>query len=695
MSIGTERRKVETGRQSLLGKAQERPEQVRLVVEKAKRDGVRETVQAVRARLDQPSGLGYSAAGVVQSVGTRVSDLVPGDRVACGGEGHAGHAEVDRVPGNLCVPVPPGVNFEEAAFATVGSIAMHAVRQAGVTLGERVAVVGLGLIGQLAAQLLQAAGCTVVGIDLAEELVERALALGAIDTGHARSALQADRLPDGADGCDAVVITAATTSTDPIELAARLCRDRGRVVVVGDVGMNLPRATYYEKELDIRLSRSYGPGRYDSAYEERGLDYPIGYVRWTERRNMAAFLSLVAAGKVNVEALVTRRVSVDEAAEAYAGVVSGAHSPLGIVIGYEPSAEPHPLSTPAERPIKANLEAVGVVGAGSFAQRILIPGLAKAGFDLTTVASASGLTAHAAAKRFGFRRTGTPDDVLADPDAGLVVIATRHSSHAALAIDALRSGKEVFVEKPPCISLEELGRLRAECAARGATIAVGFNRRHAPLAGRLRDHVTERGGPIGLVYRVNTALLREGHWLDDLDDGGGRLIGEGCHFVDFACWLIGALPTQVSCVGGGSPGHPLAAARRFSIVLGFGEGSVATIVYGDGGADGVSKEYVEAHAEGRSAVLDDFRTLALHTGRRVRRARERRRNKGHTEQLQSLREVLSGRRAPAAPDPLDTMAVTFAALTAMETGKAVSPHELGYIAQGGKKVDSRMEDSGL
>ncbi|HEX8101809.1 MAG TPA: zinc-binding dehydrogenase, partial [Solirubrobacteraceae bacterium] len=313
LSAGTERTKVETGRQSLVAKARSRPDQVRQVVEKAQRDGVRDTMDAVRNRLDQPSPLGYSAAGVVLAVGERVAGLQPGDRVACAGAEHAHHAGVDRVPGNLCVPLPDGVGFDEGAFTTVGAIALQGVRQSDARLGERVAVIGLGLVGQLTGQILRAAGCRVVGVDVAAGAVESARASGAVDDGYARDALDVKALPAGAAECDAVIVTAATSSDDPVTLAAHLCRDRGRVVVVGAVGMQIPRAPYYDKELELRQSRSYGPGRYDTEYEERGLDYPIGYVRWTERRNMAAFLELIAARRIDVGSLVSQRFGVEEA----------------------------------------------------------------------------------------------------------------------------------------------------------------------------------------------------------------------------------------------------------------------------------------------------------------------------------------------------------------------------------------------
>ena len=611
-------------------------------------------------------------------VGTRVRGLAPGDRVACAG-GTAVHAELVQVPGNLCVRLPEGVGFTEGAFTTVGSIALHAVRQADVRLGERVAVIGLGLIGQLAAQLLQAAGCRVVGIDLSEELVALARRLEAIDYGTTRGAFDRERLPQEARECDAVLVTAATRSDDPVELAAELCRDRGRVVVVGDVGLTLPRAPYYEKEIELRLSRSYGPGRYDREYEERGLDYPIGYVRWTERRNMEAFVGLVGEGKVDVASLVSNRVSIDEAPAAYEQLLGVDGSPLGIVLEYASTpglkarsarGKSHERETaaPAGSPAVA-----GVIGAGSFAQRILIPGLAQAGFELASVASAGGVSAHSAVERFGFRSAATAEEIIADPTIGLVAVATRHSSHAALAGAALRAGKAVFVEKPPCLTVAELHELRAAWWESGKALAVGFNRRHAPLAKALRDHVVGHG-PILLVYRVKPDPLPPDHWLLEPETGGGPLIGEGCHFVDLACWIAGSLPERVACTVPASADAPLAASERFTATLEFADGSLATISYGPSGAGAVEKEYLEVHSGDRSAVLDDFRHLTLYSGRRKEVRRERRQDKGHAAQLAHLHSALEEGNDPGdGHDPLGTMQVTLAALASAHAGKALDP----------------------
>jgi len=674
LSAGTERTKVQTGRQSLIGKARSRPDQVRQVVDKARRDGLADTVRAVRTRLEQPSAMGYSCAGVVLAVGDRVRDLVPGDRVACAGADYAVHAEIVHVPSNLCAPLPDGLEFEHGAFGTVGSIALHGVRQADSRLGERVAVIGLGLVGQLSGQLLRAAGCSVVGIDLDRELVARSLADGAADHAFTREQLGEGDPPAAAAGCDAVVITAATPSSDPVELAARLCRDRGRVVVVGDVGLELQRASYYGKELDLRLSRSYGPGRYDKEYEERGLDYPIGYVRWTERRNIAAFLALVATKRIQVGSLITDRVPIDDADQAYERLAGDEQSPLGIVVTYEstPLDDAAPLAAGRARAgaHRATGSRVGVIGAGSFAQGTMIPGLDAAGFALTAVASATGRSAHGAAQQFGFDRVAGVDELLTAGDVDVVAIASRHATHADLAVRALEAGKAVFVEKPPCLNAAELEALRAAVASSGLPLLAGFNRRHAPLALELRRQVHRPGRPFELLFRVNAGALPADHWLNDPDDGGGRLLGEGCHFIDFACWFAGELPRRVNTTMRAAPGEPLAAGQSFSVSLDFPGGGLATVFYAADGGRPLQKEYVEAHCDGRSGAIDDFKTLIPSPGRR-RTPVPAPRDKGHRAQFEHLHEVAVRGGAAVGPDPLDSMAVTLAALRSAETGAAI------------------------
>jgi predicted dehydrogenase/threonine dehydrogenase-like Zn-dependent dehydrogenase len=668
VSAGTERSTVEAGQKNLIGKARARPEQARAVLDRARTEGVRPTVDAVRRRLEAPSALGYSSSGVVLEVGAAVHGLRPGDRVACGGGGHATHAELNYVPGNLCAKLPENVSFEAGAFTTVGSIAMHAVRQAEASLGERVGVIGLGLVGQLTCRLLSAAGCQVVGVDLDGELVERARAFGS--EAHPRSQLNLDSLPAPLSHLDAAIVTASTESDDPVRLAGALVRDRGRVVVVGAVGMNVPRATYYGKEVELRLSRSYGPGRYDADYEERGLDYPIGYVRWTEQRNMAAFVELLSSARITVDDLITETVPVEEASSAYERLMHATSSPLGLLITYprEPAtAAPSPgLSSPRRPTVRrAGAPSVGVIGAGSFAQRLLIPGLREAGFELSLVASATGLSAADAAQRFTFARAVEPEQLLDSAELDAVAIASRHASHAGYAIAGLERDKAVFVEKPPALSFDELDRLRV--AASGRVLQVGFNRRHAPLAVAMRDYIATSENPRELLYRVAAGRLREDHWLNDPRDGGGRLLGEGCHFVDFACWLMGALPDQIRTSVPASPSE-VQRSPRFAITLTFPGQSIATILYGSESSSRIGKELIEVHSAGKSATLSDYRRLELRGDGPRKTLRNGKADKGHAAQFSAFRRAMDGHDA-GGPSPLDTMETTLRAFEAARSDR--------------------------
>lgn len=667
LSTGTERSRLEAAREGPIGKARARPDQARQVLVKVQQDGLRETVKAVKTKLDQPVALGYSAAGVVMSVGSRVRDFGPGDRVACCGGEHAVHADIISVPGNLCVRLPEEVDFDAGAFAAVSSVAMHGVRQADVRIGERVAVIGLGLIGQLTGQVLRAAGCHVVGVDVDGLLVDEACRLRSASVAYRRDAIHPGHIPAQATDCDAVIVTAATRSADPLELAAALLRDRGRVVVVGDARLEVPRNPYYEREIELRFSRSYGPGRYDREYEERGLDYPIGYVRWTAQRNMSAFLDLVAQGRIDVHGLISERIPVERARDAYERLAANAASPLGLVLEYGRSerldaSRPRSAWAPAALNPKVN-----VVGAGSFAQRVLVPNLKKGGLSLGAIASANGLSAKSAADRFGFVAVTTPQDAVSDPEAELVVIATRHGSHASLAQAALRSGKAVFVEKPPCLTDDELDAVRAARAESGRPLFVGFNRRHAPFAIALRNHVRESQAPIELIYRISAQALPPEHWLNDPEEGGGRLLGEGCHFIDFARWAIGTRPSSVACVATARLGASIASAQRFAVTLGFADGSLATILYGVEGSQLVPKEYVEAHSGGRSAIIHDYRMLTLYDRRGRPRRRKARQDKGHAAQFAALISALTSPPATGL-DPLDSMHTTLQAQAAAMAG---------------------------
>ena len=672
LSAGTERATLGLARKSLVAKARARPDQARQVVERMRREGARSTLSLVRQRLEELGPLGYSAAGVVVEVGGEARGLSPGDRVSIAGGGFANHAERDVVPSLLCAKVPDGVPMEEAAFATLGAIALNGWRRADVQVGSTVAVIGLGLIGQLAVRIALAAGCRVLGVDLSSELVELARSAGA--EAMVRSELERGSRWEGS--ADAVLVCAATRSSDPAVLAAALARDRGRVVIVGDVRMELPRAPFYEKELDLRLSRSYGPGRYDPDYELHGLDYPIGQVRWTEQRNMEAFLSLVADRKVRPSELVTHRFPFAEAERAFE-LLQSDRPVVGIVLRYgdgssengsgEPRA-PEERRSRTVRPARGARPRLGVIGAGSFATGTLIPGLLRAGFEPLAVASASGLSAESARQRFGFGSShADPGDIIGRADIDLVAIATRHDSHAELAALALNAGQAVYLEKPLSLDWEGLSLVRVAQRGTGAPLIVGFNRRFAPLAVAVR----RLPGPRLMTYRVNAGSLPGGHWMNDLARGGGRLKGEGCHFIDFLCDQAGCDPVRVTARGFGSgPGLSLAATDNFSIEIGFEDGSVGTLHYAADAPLGPGKERFEMSAPGIYAEIDDYRRVRIWRGRRKERLGGRRQDKGFAAQFGYLAKLMRGEQVAPEPDGIWlTTLVTLAAARSLETGE--------------------------
>jgi len=679
VSAGTERASSEFARKNLLQKARMRPDLVREVLSKISRDGLVATAAAVRSRLDQPSALGYSSAGTVVAVGEGVTDVQPGDRVACAGVGHAVHAEFACVPRLLVARIPSdAVNFEEAAFTTVGSVAIHGVRTAEVGLGDVVAVIGLGLLGQLTLQVLKAAGCCVLGMDLSPERSALALRLGADAVTHSPAAFRdLCMLHSSGRGADAVLITAQTASNDPVNLAGEVARDRAVVSAVGTVGMDIPRRLFYEKELDFRVSRSYGPGRYDSAYEQKGIDYPVGYVRWTETRNMEAFLQLLADRKLDLNPLITHRFPIERAHSAYELITGKDNEPfLGVLITYpdhaqenrrmEIGASPRPISD--QKQVR-----IGLLGAGSFATSTLLPAIQRiGGAEMITVCAANGSHARHAAEKFGFRNCATEEsEVYDDPAINTVVISTRHHLHARQVIAAIRAGKHVFCEKPLCLTEEELLEIvanRDTPAARGQILTVGFNRRFAPLALRMKGFLNELHEPLALHYRVNAGLLPADHWLNDPVQGGGRILGEVCHFVDFLGFLTGATPVEVQTRILPNPGQY----SNDNVVcsLRFSDGSQGTIAYLANGDKSYSKERVEVFGGGRIAVLEDFRRLELiqHGKKSVFRSRWRQ-DKGHRGEWEAfVKAIQTGTETPI---PFHELASTMLATFALEESRSL------------------------
>ena len=618
VSAGTERASSEFASKSLLQKAKSRPDLVREVVNKVRRDGVLSALSAVRSRLDQPLALGYSSAGTVIEVGEGLSDLRVGDRVACAGANYAVHAEFACMPRMLVARIPSAnVDFESAAFTTLGAVAIHGVRTAEAKLGDVVAVIGLGLLGQLTLQVLKAAGCRVIGMDIMQERAELAAKMGALAVTTSEAEFRDLCIKHSAGhGADSVLITAETASSGPVNLASQIARDRGLVVAVGTVGMQLERKLYYEKELDFRVSRSYGPGRYDAAFEQKGRDYPIGYVRWSETRNMDAFLQLLADGKLNLQPLITHSFEIASATAAYELITGEARQPyLGVLIRY-----PHQENRPAQRmeivsrrssSSSAAEVRVGLLGAGNFAQGTLLPAIRQLpGAKLVGLCATNGARAHAAAKKFGFAFCTTDDEELySDPSINTILIATRHYLHAAQVLRSLARGKHVFCEKPLCVTQDELEEIERAYhqSDRTLRLMVGFNRRFAAMARQMKKFLAAVGGPFTMHYRVNAGPLPKDHWINDREQGGGRILGEVCHFVDFLSFICGAAPHAVSARSLSATSSE----QDVAITIEFADGSLGTISYICNGDRTFSKERVEIFGGGRVALLDDFRRLEL------------------------------------------------------------------------------------
>jgi predicted dehydrogenase/threonine dehydrogenase-like Zn-dependent dehydrogenase len=672
ISAGTERMVVDFAGKSLVGKARSRPDLVRQVLDKARREGVLTTLEAVFNRLDQPMALGYSCAGTVVAVGAGVEGFKPGDRVACAGGGYAVHAEYVVVPKNLLAALPEQLDFESAAFTTVGAIALHGFRLAEIQLGERIAVIGLGLLGLLSVGIARAAGCTVFGVDLDPQRVALAEQMGAIAVQRLQAEEGGRSLTQGR-GFDAVLICADTPASDPVELAGVLARERAKVIAVGAVGLSLPRKVYYEKELQLIVSRSYGPGRYDPQYEENGIDYPFGYVRWTEGRNLQAVVELLASGKLDVKPLITHRFSIEQGEAAYDLISGKSRQPfLGVLLTY-PQSEGAiaplrrvELITPAA-PLEG-LPGLGVLGAGNYATAVFLPVVQRAGgVQKVGIASASGLSARHAAQRYGFGFASSQEsDILANPQIQVVAILTRHQHHARQVIQALRAGQHVFCEKPLAITPEELKAIQQLLEEKPpALLTVGFNRRFAPFSRQLAQFLENRREPMFIHYRVNAGYLPLTHWLHDSQQGGGRIIGEGCHFIDYLTFLVGKPPLRVRTVG--LPDGERYRQDNVCMTFTFEDGSIGTVTYLANGDKSLPKERVEVFCAGRVAVLEDYRSLEfLQNGQRQKFTARLRQDKGHRALWEAF--VQAVRQGGQPPIPYDHLiSVTRASFAAVES----------------------------
>jgi len=658
VSAGTEKMIVEIAKKSLIGKAQSRPDLVKQVIQKMKQEGIKNTLEKVLTKLDTPIPLGYSCAGIVMEIGGNISGLSMGDRVACGGAGFANHSEFNYIPKNLFVKIPDTVEDVEASFVTVGAIALQGVRQTNPTLGENIVVIGLGLLGQLTVQLLKANGCRVLGVDLDNYKLDLALKLGADRVCHSSEIRLAAADFTSGHGADAVIITASTKSDQLISDAGEISRKKGRVIIVGLVGMNIPRDIYYKKELEVKLSMAYGPGRYDPQYEEHGIDYPFPYVRWTEQRNFGAFLQLVEQKKVTPKELITHTFNFNDALKAY-DLISGESKEnyLGIVLKYNQynqGKKPERVITLSpDATIKSGEINLGLIGAGNFASTITLPNLKKIKvYHFTGLCDASTVIAHATGKKYGFRFiTSDPSELLKSPDINAVIINTRHNTHAALVINALQNNKHTFVEKPLCISEEELEQTRDAYASRvtlhaSRMLMVGFNRRFSPLIQKMKQVLGP--SPCALNYRVNAGVIPLNSWIQDPLIGGGRIIGEVCHFIDTCSFLTGGLVKSVMAYVVRKNDQSIPDEDNVSILLTYNNGSTATISYVAYGNKSLPKEYIELFANGIAMQMNDFRKLTIFNGSRKQKFSSANQDKGFRAEFTAFAEAIKTGK-PAIP----------------------------------------------
>lgn len=669
VSLGTERMLIEFGRASLLAKARQQPDKVRQVLEKIQSDGLLPTLDAVFRKLGQPLPLGYCNVGTVLAVGEGVTDLRTGDRVASNGP----HAEVVCVPRNLVAPVPDAVSDDEATFTVVGAIGLQGIRLLNSTLGETIVVIGLGLIGLLTADLLRLNGCRVIGLDIDETKLDLArerglVALNSADTNPVEAVLS---LTNGV-GADGVVITASAKNDDLVSQAARMSRQRGRIVLIGVVGLNLNRVEFYEKELQFQVSCSYGPGRYDDAYEQQGHDYPLAFVRWTENRNFQTILQLLASEQLAVQSLITENIPFAQFDAIYGNI--GKSKSIASLMHYPETVDLNPMVVLRESHYEGGTGTVGLIGAGNFTGATLLPALKAAGAQLKTIASAGGLSATLLAKKFGVAQSTTDyRRILDDPAIDLCVIATRHDSHARLTIEALRAGKHVFVEKPLAIHADELADIIDAQRVSGRTVMVGFNRRFSPPAQKMKALLGGmRSGevPMNVVATINAGPVPLSSWVHDRAIGGGRLLGEACHFADLITFLTGSRVVSVCLNAMGR--HPTETTDSASLLLRYENGATGVINYFANGSKAYAKERVEVYAQGRTLVLDNFRKLTGY-GFRGFSSLSGWQDKGHTEQMKRLIGQLSTGRNGGSGEPLipfaDIVNTTQTMLAALQSGR--------------------------
>jgi predicted dehydrogenase/threonine dehydrogenase-like Zn-dependent dehydrogenase len=677
ISAGTEASTAKTARKNLVGKAKERPQQVKQVLDALKKQGPVQTYRAVMKKLDAYSPVGYSSAGEVIQVGSRIQDISVGDKVACAGVGYANHAEIVCVPRNLCVKLQEGADLKKACYNTLGAIALQGIRQADLRLGESCLVIGLGLLGQLTCLMLRAGGIRAFGVDISQDAVEMASQHCCDGAWMRQSPGLSSKVEHqtGGLGVDAVIITAATSSLDPINCAGQLARKRGRVVVVGAVPTGFDRDPYwYKKELELRMSCSYGPGRYDSEYEEKGIDYPPAYVRWTEKRNMQAFQELIHSCKIELSYLTTHEFALEHAPQAYDMIVSRSKPFLGVVLKYDVQ-KPITQQRIAIRPAKAEGRVnIAFVGAGSYAQQSLLPNIPRRDNDVTCVGimTNSGTTSKRVAEKFNFQFcTSEPTDIFENNTINTVFIATRHNSHAEYVKSALTAGKNVFVEKPLCLTEGELSEIEDlyHSSDRCHQLMVGFNRRFAPHAVELKKQLGN--APISVLYRVNAGPIPRDSWIQDREIGGGRIIGEACHFIDFITWLCGSLPRHVHAV---AVPDPDGLNDTVSINLQFANGSIGNVSYFSNGSPEMPKEYIEVYGAGLTGIIRDFKALEVYSTGKPHRKKTFVQDKGQACMVKAFIKGIKEGGAPliAADEIFAVTRTTFAVQESLRTRQAIS-----------------------
>ncbi len=672
ISAGTERGTVKVAQANLIGKAKQRPDLVAQVIQNVKKEGLSATFNKVKTKLDSLKALGYSTSGTVLTSLDTKGMFKPGDRVACAGADYASHAEVVAIPQNLLVKVPDNVGSDEAAFTTLGAIALQGLRQAEPRLGEKVCVIGLGLLGQITVQLLKANGCTVFGIDMAEELISLAKNSGAETAMHRTdpNLISICENFTSGNGFDSIIITAATSSNDPIVLATEIARKKGKIIVVGAVKMDIPRDPFfYRNELELKISCSYGPGRYDVNYEELGHDYPYAYVRWTEQRNMEAFLGLLSQKSINIKPLITHIFDLTEAEKAYDLVMGKIKEPhIGILLQYAKSPRKHVTKTIINREAIKSVN-TGFIGAGSFAQSYLVPNVKAWGASLDGVVTSKGITAKNVLDKFKFNYCTTEaNDILDNPDINTVFIATPHASHAALVVGSLKAKKNVFVEKPLAMSLDQLKEIIKAKDENNLPVMVGFNRRFSPLAKEIKKEFKTVAEPFVINIRVNAGFIPKDHWSQLADVGGGRIIGEVCHFVDLMQYFTGSDPEKVYAESISSSNELITVHDNISVVIKFKDGSVGNLVYVANGDKSMPKEYIEVYCAGNIGVINDFKSGALHKAGKMTKLKST--GKGHKEEVyQFLENIKQGKESPIDFNSLClTTLTTFKILDSLATG---------------------------